>query len=173
MLCWQDFDSKCRYAPRGTFDPPHFNHHELHDVLQRSGGELSNRLLHSHAAHRYARRNCDLEPDGKHGVRDGLQFEPARVSGRMRADFPFAIGKFADCLAAISAAGEAALADEIMLLAVSESPTSLFVYLQDVQRLPEAGPEQGDRAQEVFVFLGSRRFISFPLCERIKHLKLA
>jgi hypothetical protein len=60
------------------------------DVLQRSGGELSNRLLHPRAAHGCARRNCDLEPDN--GVRDGLLFEAARVSGRMRAGFPFAIG---------------------------------------------------------------------------------
>jgi hypothetical protein len=67
----------------------------LHDVLQRSGGELSNRLLHSRAAHGYARRNCDLEPDGKHGVRDELLFEPAGMSGRMRAGFPVTIVKSA------------------------------------------------------------------------------
>ena len=40
----------------------HFNYHQSHDVLQFSGGELSNRLFHSRAAHGHARRNCDLEP---------------------------------------------------------------------------------------------------------------
>ena len=50
-------------------DSRHFNYDQLHDVLQCSGGELSNRLLHSRAARGHARRNCDLEPDGKHGVR--------------------------------------------------------------------------------------------------------
>jgi hypothetical protein len=34
----------------------------------------------------------DLEPDGKHGVRDGLHFEPARVSDHMRERLPVPIG---------------------------------------------------------------------------------
>jgi hypothetical protein len=65
----------------------------LHDVLQRSGGELSNRLLHSRAVYGDARRNRDLEPDGKHAVQDGLHFKPARVSDHMRDGLTFAIGK--------------------------------------------------------------------------------
>ena len=75
-----------------TFDSRHFNYDQLHDVLQCSGGELSNRLLHSRAACGHARRNCDLEPDGKHGVRDGLHFKPARVSDHMRERLPVPIG---------------------------------------------------------------------------------
>ena len=83
---------KCRYSSPVTFDSRHFNYHQLHDVLQFSGGELSNRLFHSRAAHGHARRNCDLEPDGKHGVRDGLHFKPARVSDHMRERLPVPIG---------------------------------------------------------------------------------
>ena len=83
---------KCRYPSPVTFDSRHFNYDQLHDVLQCSGGELSNRLLHPRATRGHARRNCDLEPDGKHGVRDGLHFKPARVSDHMRERLPVPIG---------------------------------------------------------------------------------
>jgi hypothetical protein len=88
-----DSGPKCRYSSPVTFDSRHFNYDQLHDVLQFSGGELSNRLFHSRAAHGHTRRNCDLEPDGKHGVRDGLHFESARVSDHMRERLPVPIGK--------------------------------------------------------------------------------
>jgi hypothetical protein len=87
-----DFGPNCHYSNPVTFDSRHFNYDQLHDVLQFSGGELSNRLFHSRAARGHARRNCDLEPDGKHGVRDGLHFEPARVSDHMRERLPVPIG---------------------------------------------------------------------------------
>jgi hypothetical protein len=45
-----------------------------------------------------------------------------------------------------------ALSDGFRLFALSEIPTSLFVYLQGAQRLPQAGQGQGDRAQGTFVF---------------------
>ena len=86
-----DFGPKCRYSSPITFNSRHFNYDQLHDVLQCSGGELSNRLLHSRAARGHARRNCDLEPDGKHGVRNGLHFKPARVSDHMRERLPVPI----------------------------------------------------------------------------------
>ena len=92
MLRGHNSGPKCRYSSPVTFDSRHFNYDQLHDVLQFSGGELSNRLFHSRAARGHARRNCDLEPDGKHGVRDGLHFKPARVSDHMRERLPVPIG---------------------------------------------------------------------------------
>jgi hypothetical protein len=52
-------------------------------------------VLHSAAANDHARRNRDLERDREHGVRDGLHFEPARVSDQLRAGCSFTIGKSA------------------------------------------------------------------------------
>jgi hypothetical protein len=43
-------NSKRRSSFSRTFDPRHFNCHELHDVLQFAGGELSNQVLHSKRA---------------------------------------------------------------------------------------------------------------------------
>jgi hypothetical protein len=43
-------NSKRRSSFCRTFDPCHFNCHELHDVLQLAGGELSNQVLHSKRA---------------------------------------------------------------------------------------------------------------------------
>jgi hypothetical protein len=59
-----DFGTKCRKSYPGKFDSRHFNYDQLHDVLQCSGGELSNRLLHSRAVSGHAGRNCDLKSDG-------------------------------------------------------------------------------------------------------------
>ena len=86
-----DFNSKCHRPFPGSSNSPHFNHNELHDVMQLAGGELSNKLCSSLTAH--DRRN--LERDCEHGVRVGLHFEPARVSVQLRAGCSFTIGKSA------------------------------------------------------------------------------
>jgi hypothetical protein len=68
-----------------TFNPRHFNCHELHDAVQLAGRELSNRLRHSRAAHGHARLwNRDLERVGEHRVHDGLHFKPASMSDKLR-----------------------------------------------------------------------------------------
>ena len=51
--------------------------YELHDVVQLAGGKLPDRLLHPGADRVQGR---DLKRDSEYGLRNGLQFEPARVS---------------------------------------------------------------------------------------------
>jgi hypothetical protein len=50
----------------------------LHDVVQFAGGKLSDWLLHSGADDRIPWRN--LKRDSEYRLRNGLQFEPRRVS---------------------------------------------------------------------------------------------
>ena len=88
-----DFNSKRNDSFHRTFHPPHFNHDQLHDVLQRAGGKLSNKLFGSLTAHGDARRNHNLERDCEHGLHDGLHFESARLSDQLRAGFSFAVGE--------------------------------------------------------------------------------
>jgi hypothetical protein len=49
--------------------------------VQLAGGKLHDRLLHSHGADDYIRRSGrDLKRDREYGLRNGLHFEPTRVS---------------------------------------------------------------------------------------------
>ena len=56
--------------------------------MQLAGGKLPDRLRHSRARARVAddpaghrdRKNWDLKRNSEHGVRDGLHYEPARMS---------------------------------------------------------------------------------------------
>ena len=74
-----------------TFNPCHFNGHELHDVLQLTGDELSRRLCHSGAAR--ASRNRDAERDGEHDMLYRLLFDPACMSYELRAAIAFAMSE--------------------------------------------------------------------------------
>jgi hypothetical protein len=56
----------------------------LHDVVQLAGVKLPNRLRHSRAAHNHAPwNNRDLKRDIEHRVRDGLHYEPDRMSDEL------------------------------------------------------------------------------------------
>jgi hypothetical protein len=61
----------------GAFDSGHFDGYELHDLVQLAGGKLPDRLLHPGADRLQGR---DLKRDSEYGLRNGLQFEPTRVS---------------------------------------------------------------------------------------------
>ena len=52
----------------------------MHDVVQLAGGKLPDRLLHPGADRVQGR---DLKRDSEYGLRNGLQFEPTRVSDRV------------------------------------------------------------------------------------------
>jgi hypothetical protein len=55
----------------------------LHDVVQLAGGKLQDRLLHSHCADDRVRWRRNLKRDIECGLRDGLYFEPTRVSDKL------------------------------------------------------------------------------------------
>jgi hypothetical protein len=55
----------------------------LHDVVQLAGGKLQDRLLHSHCADDRVRWRRNLKRDIEYGLRDGLYFEPTRVSDKL------------------------------------------------------------------------------------------
>ena len=61
----------------------HFDGYELHDVVQLAGGKLQDRLLHSHCADDRVRWRRNLKRDIEYGLRDGLYFEPTRVSDKL------------------------------------------------------------------------------------------
>jgi hypothetical protein len=58
--------------------------------VQLAGVKLPNPLRHSRTAHDHAHwNNRDLKRDIEHGVRNGLHFEPARMSDELRPNiFP-------------------------------------------------------------------------------------
>ena len=55
----------------------------MHDVVQLAGGKLPDRLPHSRGADDRVRWKRDLKCDIEYGLRDGLQFEPTRVSDEL------------------------------------------------------------------------------------------
>jgi hypothetical protein len=55
----------------------------LYDVVQLAGGKLPNRLRHSSGADDRVLRNRDLKRDIEHRVRDGLHYEPDRMSDEL------------------------------------------------------------------------------------------
>jgi hypothetical protein len=75
-----------------TFDPRHFNCHQLYAVMQFAGGELSNRLFYSSTActHRdvwpFQRTLSSpyTERDGECSLRVGLHFDATCVSDELR-----------------------------------------------------------------------------------------
>jgi hypothetical protein len=75
-----------------TFDPCHFNRHQLHDVVQLAGGGLSNRLFRSSAASCPGRLwplqrtlyKPYLERDGEHDLQIKLHLDLAVVSDCLR-----------------------------------------------------------------------------------------
>jgi hypothetical protein len=85
-----DDGSKRRSPAHGTFNSAHVDDDELHDVVQFPGSELPNGLRHS----RDNLEHRDNERDGEHGLFADLLQHPSRMSDVMRAQFPFAIGRF-------------------------------------------------------------------------------
>ena len=74
---------------RGTFNPRHFNCHQLHDVVQFAGSELSSGLFRSSAArspqrHRFHFSNPNTKRDGEPGLHDRLHFGATCVSDELR-----------------------------------------------------------------------------------------
>jgi hypothetical protein len=75
-----------------TFDPCHFNCHQLYAVMQFAGGKLSNRLFCSGAARSHRRlwsiqRSLSkpyIERDGKRSLHVRLHFGAAYVSDELR-----------------------------------------------------------------------------------------
>ena len=55
----------------------------MHDVVQLAGGKLPDQLRHSRVADDRVHWNRDLERDIEDGMRDGLHFEPARMSDEL------------------------------------------------------------------------------------------
>jgi hypothetical protein len=51
--------------------------------VQLAGGKLQDRLLHSHCADDRVRWRRNLKRDIEYGLRDGLYFEPTRVSDKL------------------------------------------------------------------------------------------
>jgi hypothetical protein len=77
----------------GTFNPRHFNCHQLHDVVQFAGRELSSGLFRSSAARspqcrrfRFQRTlsNPNTKRDGEPGLHDRLHFGATCVSDELR-----------------------------------------------------------------------------------------
>jgi hypothetical protein len=77
-----------------TSEPSHFNCHELHDVVQLTGGELPNDLPHSGAADAHDGNALwvhNLQRDGESGMHNILQFVAACVSDKLRPAITVAI----------------------------------------------------------------------------------
>ena len=94
MLYWHrpQFQLNKSPLPWGTFNPRHFNCHQLHDVVQFAGRELSSGLFRSGAARSQCRRfhyeralsNPNTKRDGESGLHDRLHFGATCVSDELR-----------------------------------------------------------------------------------------
>ena len=59
-----DFRSNCHIGPYGSCNSAHFDDHQLHDVLQRAGSQLSNSLSYP----RNVVSNHDIERHRKYSM---------------------------------------------------------------------------------------------------------